>query len=782
MMLTGSTIMVNAENSAKIEYRFEDARAGYAQGTVTFTASADGEFDLYWADDTAALSDWFRIASVTLNAGERGSYRFGERVAIPAQATKLIAVESGTAPTVANAAAVYEIPVSKRFPYAQTQKSYRFAALSDIHIDVQDGGKNVYYTNASKNFARALEVCHDRAADFIITAGDQVTNASGTTLEWLEYQRILASSSFDKPVYEAIGNHEMRFAKYSSCDVSCGIEEFIINTGLDGTAEAMAARKLYFEITEPTTGDHFIFMALENGSSPNEYDEFSDEQIAWVEGLLKQYSADGHKIFLIQHSAILGYGAGDDHDNPAYGGSMNTEFPNNKRFRELIEEYKDVVWFSGHTHIDFADNVNYSDEGGTACKMFHIPSVAGTTRLIYDEKGKSDLDRTFYDDTTQGYLVDVYDGATVLGGVNFFYNKFYPAYSYIVGDTQKADIPIEPSTDMPFVYGDADCNGVLDILDAAAIQRHIAELAPLSPKGYRAAMVSGYDELNIIDATAVQRKLAGLIDAFAVERRTAPTGASDVLTTAKAELSAYYQYASYPAYAALKRAYNASDETAAASALSDFRALREHVRLTTVYWADELYLNNVRAYVSSSVTGEEIEASPGQKMTFIENNSSGFGVFALTVDTARYDTLVLSNGRKKKSVDIPLTDQSGRVYYPISSTLPFSVSYDVFEQNWFYDDGETAEVYFTDTENWGKAYVYAWTDGTEQWPGTAMTYVSDSAEGKPVYRATVPKNAKVIFTDGAQQTADIPVVADGFGYYPYRKNADDKWQVIEYRY
>ena len=56
MMLTGSTIMVNAENSAKIEYRFEDARAGYAQGTVTFTASADGEFDLYWADDTAALT------------------------------------------------------------------------------------------------------------------------------------------------------------------------------------------------------------------------------------------------------------------------------------------------------------------------------------------------------------------------------------------------------------------------------------------------------------------------------------------------------------------------------------------------------------------------------------------------------------------------------------------------------------------------------------------------------------------------------------------------------
>lgn len=792
--------MVKAENGAKIEYRFDSARAGYAEGTIAFTAEKAGAYSLYWADDSAALADWFPIAEMMLKAGESGGFTFKEQTAIPAGAKKLIAVQKDADPTVHNAAAVYEIPAEKRFPYAAGEKRYRFGALSDIHIDVQDGGKNVYYTNASKNFALALEVCHSRKADFILCAGDQVTNASGATAEWLEYQRILAASSYDKPVYEAIGNHEMRFAKYVPCDVDCGIEDFIISTGLDGTAETMDARKPYYEVTEPSTGDHFIFMALEKHADPNEHDEFSDEQMAWVEGLLKKYTGDGHKIFLIQHSSIYGYGAGDDPDDPAYDGSLNTEFPNNARFKQLVETYKDVIWFSGHTHLDLADDCNYSDESGTACHMFHIPSTAGTTRLTYNDEGKSEMDRTFYDDATQGYLTDVYDGASLVCGVNFFHNKFYPAYSYIIGDTPEAQPPTQPTekpsekptekpteksteaaTNAPFVWGDANENGELDILDATVIQRTLASL-PVSAYNEKVSDVDGDGEVTILDATAIQRKLAGLIKRFPVEQQIAPTGASNALTTAKSELTAYYQYASYPAYAALKRAYNAADTSAAQAALTDFRALRKRVKLTTVYFTDELYLNNVYAYVWNSATGEEIEAWPGQKMTYIKNNSYGYSVFAVTVDTARYDSIVFNNARKKKTVDIPLTDQSGRVYYPISKDIPYQTACSVYEKNWYYDSDETATVYFTDTEDWGKVNIYAWTTGTPSWPGTAMTFVRKSSAGKSIYKASVPKNAKVIFNNGTEQTVDIPAVADGFGYYPYQKNDDGKWQVVEYKY
>ena len=36
------------------------------------------------------------------------------------------------------------------------EKSYRFAALADIHIDWENDGKNIYFIPAEKNFSRAL--------------------------------------------------------------------------------------------------------------------------------------------------------------------------------------------------------------------------------------------------------------------------------------------------------------------------------------------------------------------------------------------------------------------------------------------------------------------------------------------------------------------------------------------------------------------------------------------------------------------------------------------------
>ncbi len=58
--------------------------------------------------------------------------------------------------------------------------------------------------------------------------------------------------------------------------------------------------------------------------------------------------------------------------------------------------------------------------------------------------------------------------------------------------------------------GDANLSGALDILDATAIQRYLAELAYLKPSAQRAADINENGEVEILDATAVQRILAGL--------------------------------------------------------------------------------------------------------------------------------------------------------------------------------------------------------------------------------------------------------------------------------
>ena len=70
-----------------------------------------------------------------------------------------------------------------------------------------------------------------------------------------------------------------------------------------------------------------------------------------------------------------------------------------------------------------------------------------------------------------------------------------------------------------FVYGDADCDGMVTILDATAIQRVLIDMS-IEPFNRKAADVNG-DGLDITDATLIQRFDAGMIDRFPVENETA---------------------------------------------------------------------------------------------------------------------------------------------------------------------------------------------------------------------------------------------------------------------
>lgn len=451
-----------AENELTYEFTGTNAQdPGYAEGTITYTAPKDGTFYLYWADDTKALSKYFEITSFTLAKGETGTYKFPAQVAIPAEAEKILvaSVNTSAAASVSSALATYDIPDSKKLFDSESERQYRYAAFSDIHIDMQHGTKAGYYTNSVAHWEQALDVCVDRNVDFIISAGDQVTNAYGATLEWLTYQQVLADSDYVNPIYEADGNHEPRGSYNSNCDVACSNEEYAIGTGLDVDAQSIVDGKDYYEVTEPNTGDHFIFMS-EVHAHPGENDNFSKEQLDWLEGLLKKYKGDGKKIFLIQHALLQGYGAGDDTYDPGYQGGIRMahaetgeQFPNNQRFKKIIEENKEIIWYSGHTHIDFTEDQNYSSENGESCHMVHIPSACNTTSYVKDENGYkilgSSTDYTFYDDTTQGYFVDVYEDATVLYGTNLHYNKVYPRYTYLIEEGEPETRPTEETQPRP---------------------------------------------------------------------------------------------------------------------------------------------------------------------------------------------------------------------------------------------------------------------------------------------------------------------------------------------
>ena len=380
-----STTMVNAL-TASISYNFSGSNStdpGYAEGKITLTAPS-GTYYLYWADDTKALEGYTEIAKLTVNSS--ATHSMYAQTAIPANATKLIVIQSTSEPTnktVANASAVYSIPANKRIT---TQKKYSFAVYSDIHID----STNNAYKYCQDHWSSALKVAADRNVDFIVTAGDHAHSEGGSSSkqakEWQIYQKLIAQSDYCNPIYEAIGNHDV----WPGYEV--GTKNFINATGLEGSNNKSA--NAYYEKT--INGDHFIFMSLEGGFYPDRVEEFSTAQLDWLEGLLKKYSGDGKNIYIIEHSLFYKYGAGDRTDGtPFYDIPLSDNQSSTRRFKALLEQYKDTIFISGHTHIAFSAQYNYSDNNGTSGQMVHDSSTAGIRKVV----GNS-LDRNYRFDET----------------------------------------------------------------------------------------------------------------------------------------------------------------------------------------------------------------------------------------------------------------------------------------------------------------------------------------------------------------------------------------------
>ena len=94
-----------------------------------------------------------------------------------------------------------------------------------------------------------------------------------------------------------------------------------------------------------------------------------------------------------------------------------------------------------------------------------------------------------------------------------------------------AESEVTDSTQNTILYGDADGDGTVTIIDVTRIQRHLADIyPPIYEENMKAAVVSGDDELSIIDATLIQRWLAGIISRFpAEEQAQQPTEVEDLI-------------------------------------------------------------------------------------------------------------------------------------------------------------------------------------------------------------------------------------------------------------
>lgn len=402
--------------NGELTYNFSgksSSESGYAEGTISLHASKSGTYKIYWADDGKALDGYYPIAELKMSSGETKTVKMGYHTVIPANATKIIATTDSL--YTEEAYSVFNIPMNKRLSYDSGKYLYSFSTYSDIHIDKG----SLWYVNAETNFKQALNYSNKMGTDYIVVSGDCVTNDSGPDKEWDAYAKVLSKSSYVNPVWESDGNHDMRQG------VESGLKSFIKGSGTDGSN----SNKPYFYMEEKKTGDIFIFMALELDKSPYSHDEFSDEQISWVTNLIEKYKST-RNIFLIQHSPIKGFGAGDRMSKPYYGGMLNQNYSSTKKFKEILTKYPNIVFLSGHTHEDFVMDYNYSDENGTAAYMIHTPSLAGSTMPNSSDTGLERNGGKGFN--SQGYYVEVYENRIVFYGANITKEKIYPLYSYVM--------------------------------------------------------------------------------------------------------------------------------------------------------------------------------------------------------------------------------------------------------------------------------------------------------------------------------------------------------------
>lgn len=159
----------------------------------------------------------------------------------------------------------------------------------------------------------------------------------------------------------------------------------------------------------------------------------------WLKGTLERYK--DKTVLLYFHTFLSDPEGGQENavgnlKNPGgyaydlpyiFGASDEVEF------RALLKEYKNVIYFSGHSHWMFElerynENLNVSNFDGEYCYMVHNSSVC-EPRWI----GENDTRRTsMYGKSSEGWIIEIYEDTMILIPVDFLSETFYTEYMKII--------------------------------------------------------------------------------------------------------------------------------------------------------------------------------------------------------------------------------------------------------------------------------------------------------------------------------------------------------------
>lgn len=366
-------------------------------GNCFLLSNKAGIFDLYLADENDQILEGYeRIGRFFTRANIKSYFNVLNDFNICTQECKRFVVTD-----------VEKIKVFASGPIPESMQptlgtfKYSVGLLSDTHVDGNGDGNN-YDTGASQDdFKNALQIFNNNGVDFACICGD--ISYDGYSADYTAFKNIVDTYANGLPIKTVKGNHDC-------------YDDGVSNPG-STRLEEVTGNPQYYEYIH--NGDVYLFLGMYGDD--RQY-LFSNEETKWAIDKIESYK--NQRVFLFCHYY---YGPVGNAANICWH-----KYIEDTVFIALIKKYKNVVYFSGHTHMAFylqkyekTGNVNTY---GDICTRVHIPSCA--------KPRKSDTGRSSssYDNESgsEGYIMDVYDNGILLKGYNFITNKIEPIATYFL--------------------------------------------------------------------------------------------------------------------------------------------------------------------------------------------------------------------------------------------------------------------------------------------------------------------------------------------------------------
>ncbi len=393
-----------AKAPTDVTYNITNPTSGMADGKVTVTLPADHNaagVQAFWGTADGKLEDYTGLAVHKVSATTT-EIRFNmvKNTFIPPEATHLLVYSVNEGGELSEGYASVDLPAGCGYQFPVGDPLLEFQALSDIHIStaVREAHYRAMLKDVAENSPNSVG---------IFVAGDNVD--SGPNDSWWKKLWELYDKVDGLPdMYLAIGNHE--FTGYQSYEPA--LEQFLEYLRLPEEVDKPEDVPYY----DVWINDYHFIVLGNTVYEPGVRATIGDKQYDWLEEKLAE-DADGRPVFLFMHQGMKNTVSGTAESEKWWG--INDD----ARLRELLAEYPNVFFFTGHTHATM-DSPNSMYGGGDSAALFNTGSVGDLWIPSTDTVLEG----------SQGLYVQVYADKVLVRGRDFVTGQWVASAQFVVNE------------------------------------------------------------------------------------------------------------------------------------------------------------------------------------------------------------------------------------------------------------------------------------------------------------------------------------------------------------